>query len=122
MTRYQDLRVLFGWLVDEEEIASSPMARMKPPILPEVPVPVLTPDEQRALLAACDGKEFDARRNTAWDRVEPQEAGTVVTLSAIRRPSFGSSPSRSPGAVSRSTVWAWMVTPAWRTSWVTSAA
>ena len=33
VTRYQDLRVFFGWLVDEEEIAVSPMARMKPPPL-----------------------------------------------------------------------------------------
>ncbi len=29
--------MFFGWLVEEEEITVSPMARMKPPILPEVP-------------------------------------------------------------------------------------
>ena len=65
VTRYQDLRVFFGWLVDEEEITVSPMARMKPPILPEVPVPVLTVEEQRALLSACEGKAFDVRRDYA---------------------------------------------------------
>lgn len=69
VTRYQDLRVLFGWLVDEEEIATSPMARMKPPILPEVPVPVLSATDQRALLATCAGKEFDDRRDSAIVRL-----------------------------------------------------
>jgi site-specific recombinase XerD len=69
VTRYQDLRVFFGWLVDEEEITVSPMARMKPPILPEVPVPVLTPEEQRALLAACEGKDFTGRRDMAVIRL-----------------------------------------------------
>lgn len=69
VTRYQDLRVLFGWMVDEEEIATSPMARMKPPILPEVPVPVLSATEQRALLATSGGKEFDDRRDTAIIRL-----------------------------------------------------
>lgn len=69
VTRYQDLRVFFGWLVDEEEITVSPMARMKPPILPDVPVAVLTPEEQRALLTACDGKEFVQRRDMAIVRL-----------------------------------------------------
>lgn len=69
VTRYQDLRVFFGWLVEEEEITVSPMARMKPPILPDVPVAVLTPDEQRALLVACEGKDFDQRRDTAIIRL-----------------------------------------------------
>ncbi len=69
VTRYQDLRVFFGWLVEEEEITVSPMERMKPPILPEVPVPVLSPEEQRALLGVCEGKEFDARRDTAIIRL-----------------------------------------------------
>ena len=35
--RYRALRAFFGWLVDEGEIAENPMARMKPPRLPEEP-------------------------------------------------------------------------------------
>jgi site-specific recombinase XerD len=69
VTRYQDLRVFFGWLVEEEEIAVSPMAKMKPPILPEVPVPVLTEVEQRALLHVCEGKDFECRRDLAIVRL-----------------------------------------------------
>jgi site-specific recombinase XerD len=65
LTRDQDLRVLFGWLVDEDEITESPMAKMKPPILPEVPVPVLGDVELKALLATCAGKDFDELRDQA---------------------------------------------------------
>jgi integrase len=41
------------------------MAKMRPPRLPEQPVPVIAPDGLHRLLKACDGKGFDARRDTA---------------------------------------------------------
>lgn len=65
LTRYQDLQQLCKWLLDEGEIAESPMAKMRPPILPEVPVPVLGDDELRALLATCAGRGFDELRDQA---------------------------------------------------------
>ena len=37
-TRYRRLRVLYRWLEEEEEIPASPMARMKPQIVPDQPV------------------------------------------------------------------------------------
>jgi site-specific recombinase XerC len=64
-TRYRCLRVLYRWLEEEEEIPASPMARMKPPIVPEQPIPVVPQDGLRRLLAACAGKDFEARRDTA---------------------------------------------------------
>jgi site-specific recombinase XerD len=63
--RYRALRVLFGWLVEEGEVPDSPMAKMKPPSVPEVPVPVIAADDLRRLLAVCAGKEFEARRDLA---------------------------------------------------------
>lgn len=33
-TQYRSLRTFFGWLRDEEEIAASPMAKMKAPYVP----------------------------------------------------------------------------------------
>jgi site-specific recombinase XerD len=66
--RFRALQQLFAWLADEEEIPASPMARMKPPIVPEQPVPVLDDDALRALLKACEGKDFIARRDTALVR------------------------------------------------------
>ncbi len=55
----------YQWLEDEEEIPTSPMAKMRPPIVPDQPVPVIPDDGLRRLLAACAGKGFEARRDTA---------------------------------------------------------
>jgi site-specific recombinase XerD len=68
--RYRALRSFFGWLVEEGEIRESPMARMKPPRLPEAPPPVLTADQMRRLLDACGrDKSFAGRRDDAVLRV-----------------------------------------------------
>lgn len=45
------------------------MNGMKPPHIPEEPVPVLTDDQLRLLLKACEGKDFTARRDTAIIRL-----------------------------------------------------
>jgi hypothetical protein len=58
-TRYRRLRVLYRWLEEEEEIPASPMAGMKPPIVPDQPVPIVPEDGLRRLLAACAGKDFE---------------------------------------------------------------
>jgi integrase len=63
--RYRSLKVFYAWLEDEGEIAADPMAKMKPPAIPEQPVPVLPDDALRRLFAACAGKDFEARRDTA---------------------------------------------------------
>jgi site-specific recombinase XerD len=68
--RYRALRSFFGWLVDEGEIRESPMARMRPPRLPETPPPVLSADQLRRLLDACErDKTYAGRRDEAILRV-----------------------------------------------------
>ena len=64
-TRYKVLRILYAWLEEEDEIAANPMARVKPPIVPEQLVPVVPEDGLRRLLATREGKSFEARRDTA---------------------------------------------------------
>jgi hypothetical protein len=54
--------VFFEWCVTEDAITSSPMANMRPPYVPEQPVPVLAENNLRRLLRTCDGKAFDDRR------------------------------------------------------------
>jgi integrase/recombinase XerC len=49
-TRYKALRLFFAWAAEEGEIADNPMALVRPPVVPEKPVAVLTKDELRALL------------------------------------------------------------------------
>lgn len=66
---YRALQQFFKWAEEEGEVRQSPMYRMKPPHVPEQPVPILTDDELRRLLAACKGKEFEDVRDTAIIRV-----------------------------------------------------
>lgn len=63
--RYRSLKVFYAWLEEEGEISSNPMAKMKPPAIPEQPIPILPDDALRRLFAACAGKDFEARRDTA---------------------------------------------------------
>lgn len=65
LTRYGSLQQFFRWCVEEGEIQTSPMAKMKPPSLPEVLVPVVPDDDLKKLLKACEGSGFDQRRDTA---------------------------------------------------------
>jgi site-specific recombinase XerD len=67
--RYRSLQQFFKWLMDEGEIRSNPMARMSPPIVPEVPVPVVSDEDLRKLLKACEGAAFESRRDLALIRV-----------------------------------------------------
>jgi integrase/recombinase XerC len=57
------LRIHYRWLEEEEDVPN-PMAKMKPPIIPERPVPVIADDGLRRLLKVCEGKNFKARRDT----------------------------------------------------------
>ena len=67
--RYRGLHRFFAWLVEEGEIKESPMRNMRPPRLPEQPAPVLKEAEIKALLKACAGSNFAARRDMAIIRL-----------------------------------------------------
>lgn len=68
-TRYRGIRAFFTWALDEDEISRHPMAKMKPPSIPEAPPPVLTDAQLLALLKVCEGRDFDHRRDTAIMRL-----------------------------------------------------
>ena len=63
--RFRSLQQFFKWLEEEGEVAASPMTRMRPPTVPDVPVPVLGDDDLRRLLATCAGRDYEQRRDTA---------------------------------------------------------
>ena len=62
---YRSLQPFFRWALEEDEIRVSPMARMTPPIVPEEPPPILREAELQALLKACEGSDYESRRDTA---------------------------------------------------------
>lgn len=66
---YRALHAFFNWLVAEDELKASPMARMHMPKEPEAPPPILTDAELRKLLKACEGRDFYARRDMALIRL-----------------------------------------------------
>jgi site-specific recombinase XerD len=63
--QFRALVQFFKWAVEEEEIDRSPMEKIKPPRVPDSPVPVIDAGDFRALLKACEGKDFNARRDAA---------------------------------------------------------
>jgi site-specific recombinase XerD len=66
---YRSLQQLFRWLHESGVIDRTPFERMHPPNVPEKPVPVLSDDELRRLLAACRGNGFTEVRDTAMLRM-----------------------------------------------------
>jgi site-specific recombinase XerD len=64
-TRYRSIKAFFDWAVNDGELTTSPMARMKRPTVPEEPPPMLSDDQLRSLLRVCEGKDFMSRRDTA---------------------------------------------------------
>jgi site-specific recombinase XerD len=67
--RYRSLQQFFKWAVDEGEVTDNPMKRMRPPTVPEKVVPVLGADQIKKLLADCDSKTFEGRRDEAIIRL-----------------------------------------------------
>jgi site-specific recombinase XerD len=63
--RYRSLQQFWRWCLEEGEIRESPMARTKPPHVPEEPPPVLTDAQLMALLGTCKGDGFETRRDLA---------------------------------------------------------
>lgn len=61
---FRSLQQFFKWWSTEQE-RPNVMAGMRPPMIPEQPVPVLREEQLRALLKSCEGREFVQRRDAA---------------------------------------------------------
>jgi site-specific recombinase XerD len=64
-TRHAGIKAFFKWLLEEGEVTASPMANVKMPLVPEDPPAVLSEEQLRKLLKACEGKDFNALRDRA---------------------------------------------------------
>lgn len=81
---YRSLQQWMGWLVEEGEVDTDPMARMHPPLVPERPVPVLTTEQLQALLADCAGRRLVDRRDLALIRMMIDTGGRLAEISGLR--------------------------------------
>lgn len=66
---FRCLQQWYGWLEREEEIETHPMLKLRAPRLDERPVPILSEDELRRLIAACSGPRWFDRRDEAMIRL-----------------------------------------------------
>jgi site-specific recombinase XerC len=82
--RYRSLQQFYKWLLEEGEIKASPMANMRPPHVPEEPPEVLRPEELQALLATCDGTDFEDRRDTAILRLFLDSGIRLAEMAGLR--------------------------------------
>lgn len=82
---YRNLRVFFRWCVTEEERTEpSPMDRVARIKTPAKAHPIFTDEELVALLKACSGNTFDARRDTAIIRILIDNGVRVSGLAGLR--------------------------------------
>ena len=63
--RYRGLQQFFKWCEEEGEVKESPMARMKPPKVPEESPPIRSEHELSRLPTASEGTTFRDRRDMA---------------------------------------------------------
>ena len=81
--QYRALQQFFKWLAAEEEIPD-PMAGLKPPHVPDKPVPVFTAGDLPQLERACAGRGFAQRRDAALIAVFGATGIRLSELAGIR--------------------------------------
>lgn len=67
--RHRALQQFFKWLAEEGEIDADPMRQLRPPTVPEQPVPLVPEATLRQLLRDTAGKTFEQRRDHAILRI-----------------------------------------------------
>src|SRR5580693_941963 len=81
--QYRALQQFFKWLAAEDEIPD-PMAGMKPPHVPDKPVPVFAAGDLPRLERACAGRAFAERRDAALIAVFRATGIRLSELAGIR--------------------------------------
>jgi integrase/recombinase XerD len=82
---YRSLDVWFAWLEAEGELpGDNPMRRVEKPKVPEAAKPFLADAELSALLTACAGPDFEARRDAAIIRTLIDTGVRVSGLAGLR--------------------------------------
>ncbi|MFC7529358.1 tyrosine-type recombinase/integrase, partial [Actinoplanes sp. GCM10030250] len=69
LNKHKGLQQFFKYLLEEEEIDKSPMARVKQPIVEQKLVPIMGDDDTKKLLDSTKGKTFLALRDEAIIRL-----------------------------------------------------
>jgi site-specific recombinase XerD len=85
--RFASLRQFFAWAAsrDEREIERSPMEGLKPPKVPDHPVPVISTEDLRAMLRLVDRDTgFFGRRDAAIIRLFVDTGARLTEVASLR--------------------------------------
>ncbi len=80
---YRAIQQFVKWALIEEEMTRNPLTATAAPHVPEQPVPVLNPEQLRALFGACEGRDFSARRDMAIVRLFLDTGVRLAELAAL---------------------------------------
>jgi site-specific recombinase XerD len=80
LNKHKSLQQFFSWLVVEEELDVSPLARVRQPRKRKKLIPIIGEDETRGVLATCDRRTFAGARDEAIIRMF---ANTGARLSEV---------------------------------------
>jgi integrase/recombinase XerC len=83
-TRWGALRQFWAWCLDEGEIATNPMEKVKAPMVPDIPVELLTADQIKAVLSTCDGPSMLERRDQAILLLYLDTGGRLSAIATAR--------------------------------------
>lgn len=81
--RYRAIQQFLNWLVDEGEVETHPMARMKAPKVEVARVETVTPEHLKALLATCKGRTFVATRDAALILLYVDSGGRLSEIAGL---------------------------------------
>ncbi len=84
LNRYRGVFRFFQYLIEIDEITISPMAKMKPPKVEEMEIPIIREADLAKLLKACEGKGFRERRDHALIRTFLDTGLRVNEMSSLK--------------------------------------
>lgn len=87
-TQFRRLQQFFRWMLDDDVLQVSPMQGLKAPKPQEVPVPVVSIEAMRAMLAVCDPKTFLGIRDEAILRLFVDAGPRLSELAGIKMADF----------------------------------
>ena len=83
--RFRGVQSFWKWAVEEGEVKESPMAKMRPPKIPESSPDVLRDDQLHALLKVCErDSSYEGRRDAAIIRVFVDTGARLAEVTALR--------------------------------------
>lgn len=84
--RYMAVKLFLSWCVAEGELDTHPMANVAPPRVSERVTPILRPDDMRALLDDCGGKDFADVRDRALVMFLADTGCRISEVAGLRLP------------------------------------